>query len=98
MTRVIDHFMESDGQFIVMDYVEGEDLWEMLKKRGKAFPPDEVLRWADQLLDALCYLHKQDPPIIHRDIKPQNWKYRGLGILLAGNLEIFALHAYLKIN
>lgn len=82
MTRVIDHFSESDGQFLVMDYVEGEDLWEMLRKRGKAFPQDKVLEWADQLLDALCYLHKQDPPIIHRDIKPQNLKLSDSGQII----------------
>ncbi|HKR02509.1 MAG TPA: DUF4268 domain-containing protein [Pyrinomonadaceae bacterium] len=82
MTRVIDHFTEGDGQFLVMDYVEGEDLWEMLKKRKGAFPPNRVLEWADQLLDALCYLHKQEPPIVHRDIKPQNLKLSGSGQII----------------
>lgn len=74
LTRVIDHFSEGDGQFLVMDFIAGHDLWELLETRGEAFPVEEVLRWADQLLDALDYLHKQNPPIIHRDIKPQNLK------------------------
>jgi eukaryotic-like serine/threonine-protein kinase len=82
MTRVIDHFTEGDGQFIVMDYVKGADLWHMLKQREGAFPPNQVLTWADQLLDALSYLHGQDPPIIHRDIKPQNLKLSETGQII----------------
>ncbi|HWS98681.1 MAG TPA: protein kinase [Pyrinomonadaceae bacterium] len=82
MTRVIDHFTEGDGQFIVMDYVKGADLWHMLKQRDGAFPPNQVLAWADQLLDALSYLHGQDPPIIHRDIKPQNLKLSDTGQII----------------
>jgi TonB family protein len=74
MPRVIDHFDEGDGQFLVMDFVVGDDLLEMLNRRKSPFPPDEVLSWADQLLDALDYLHRQDPPVVHRDIKPQNLK------------------------
>lgn len=74
MTRVIDSFKETDRQFLVMDFVAGQDLWEMLEKNGGAFSQDKVLEWARQLLDVLDYLHKQAPPVIHRDIKPQNLK------------------------
>src|ERR687893_1798544 len=79
LPRVSDHFTEEEGQFLVMEYIEGDDLSEMLKKRGAAFPLPDVLAWADQLLDALDYLHTQEPSVIHRDIKPQNLK------LLPGN-------------
>ena len=81
---VSDHFTEDDGQFLVMQFIPGDDLEEMLSKRGEPFSVDEVLRWADQLLDALDYLHTQQPPIIHRDIKPQNLKLteRGQIVLL----------------
>lgn len=82
MTRVIDHFTENDGQFLVMDYVEGADLSDMLEKRGGAFPVEEVLKWADQLLDSLSYLHKQNPPIVHRDIKPENLKLPDSGQII----------------
>ena len=79
LPRVSDHFNEDEGQFLVMEYIPGEDLSEMLKRRGAPFPARDVLAWADQLLDALDYLHTQEPSVIHRDIKPQNLK------LLPGN-------------
>lgn len=79
LPRVSDHFTEGDGQFLVMQYVPGEDLFEMQTRRQGGFPQDEVLRWADQLCDALDYLHTQDPQIIHRDIKPQNLKLTARG-------------------
>src|SRR3989440_5632331 len=79
LPRVSDHFNEGDGQFLVMQFVAGVDLFEMLITRGASFPEDEVARWADQLCDALDYLHTQDPQIIHRDIKPQNLKLTARG-------------------
>ena len=74
LPRVSDHFNEGEGQFLVMEYIPGEDLSEMLKRRGAPFPARDVVAWADQLLDALEYLHTQEPSVIHRDIKPQNLK------------------------
>jgi len=84
LPRVSDHFSEGDGQFLVMQYIPGDDLMEKITRRRGPFPPDQVLTWADQLLDALDYLHTQDPQIVHRDIKPQNLKLteRGQIILL----------------
>jgi serine/threonine protein kinase len=74
LPRVSDHFVEAEGQFLVMEYIEGTDLGELLKARGGWFPVADVLAWADELLDALEYLHAQQPPVVHRDIKPQNIK------------------------
>jgi serine/threonine protein kinase len=79
LPRVSDHFTEGEGQFLVMQYIPGEDLFEMQARRQGAFPQAEVLRWADQLCDALDYLHTQEPQIIHRDIKPQNLKLTARG-------------------
>lgn len=84
LPRVSDHFNENDGQFLVMQYIAGDDLAAMLAQRNSPFSQEEVLVWADQLCDALDYLHTQDPQIIHRDIKPQNLKLttRGQIVLL----------------
>jgi serine/threonine protein kinase len=82
LPRVSDHFGEGDGQFLVMQYIAGDDLAQMIADKRGPFPPDQVLTWGDQLLDALDYLHTQDPQIIHRDIKPQNLKLTARGQII----------------
>lgn len=74
LPKVSDHFGENDEQYLVMEHISGDDLSKRLEAAGKPFPVSWVLFWADQLLDALSYLHTHEPPIIHRDIKPQNLK------------------------
>jgi serine/threonine-protein kinase len=77
LPKVSDFFSNGPRDYLVMDYIPGRDLREMMlnARRNKLFLPEkEVLRWAAQLADALDYLHKQDPPIVHRDIKPSNLK------------------------
>ena len=74
LPNVMDHFISADGyQYLVMTFIEGMNLAELLATRGKQSPAD-VLGWFGQVCDALTYLHSQNPPIIHRDIKPQNIK------------------------
>jgi serine/threonine protein kinase len=73
LPKVLDHFSEGKDLFLVMEFIPGDDLGRMLDE-GRTFAPAEVLRWADQLLDALEYLHRLDPPVLHRDIKPANLK------------------------
>jgi serine/threonine protein kinase len=88
LPHVTDHFTEVERQYLVMQFIPGKDLEELLTERmqetGGAFAVEQVLDWADQLLDALEYLHGHQPPIVHRDIKPQNLKLteRGEVILL----------------
>ena len=80
LPKVTDQFVEDNAQYIVMEYIEGEDLFERLRKSGRPFPVEEVLGWTDQLLEALDYLHGQG--IIHRDIKPQNLKVTKQGKII----------------
>src|SRR5689334_4673150 len=82
LPRVSDHFSEADGQFLVMQYIPGDDLSEMMARKRSPFPANQVLTWADQLLDALDYLHTQEPQIVHRDIKPQNLKLTSRGQII----------------
>ena len=74
LPRVTHHFFEGNGQFLVMDYIEGDTLDSLLDRRRCPFSYSEVLPWAEKLLDALEYLHSFSEPIVHRDIKPSNAK------------------------
>ena len=69
LVRVTDYFAWEGKQYLVMDFVEGEDLADRIKRQG-AQSQDQVLHWSDQLLDALGYCH--DCGLVHRDVKPRN--------------------------
>ena len=74
--QVYDFFIEDETVYTVMDFIDGESLDKPLK-RGERFPQSQVIKWAKQLLEALCYLHSPthgDPPkgYVHSDIKPAN--------------------------
>lgn len=73
LPRVIDHFTESGKYYLVMDFIEGEDLEVIMAKEGKeGLAEDKVVKYAIQVLDVLSYLHSRNPPIVYRDIKPPN--------------------------
>jgi eukaryotic-like serine/threonine-protein kinase len=74
LPRVTDHFVIGDqGQYLVMDYIEGEDLRQRMERQGNIQEDDAILLGA-AMCDALTYLHTRKPPILHRDIKPGNVK------------------------
>ncbi len=77
LPKVSDYFSEADLDYLVMDYVPGRDLKDIMneaRRAGKFLDEADVLNWTAQLCDALIYLHSQEPAILHRDIKPSNIK------------------------
>ncbi len=74
LPRVTDHFvMEGHGQYLVMDYIEGEDLRQRME-RLNTIPEEDAILVGAAVCDALTYLHTRRPPVLHRDIKPGNIK------------------------
>jgi len=79
LPRVSDYFTEGNRAFLVMQFVGGADLAETLAQQPGPIPKRVVVAWADQLLDALIYLHSHDRQVVHRDIKPHNLKVNANG-------------------
>jgi len=74
LPRVSDHFVVGEqGQYLVMDFIEGEDLRQRMERMG-AITEDDAINIGAAMCDALGYLHSRKPPILHRDIKPGNVK------------------------
>src|SRR5512144_1272438 len=84
LPKVSDFFSSGPRDYLVMDYVPGEDLRTLMleARRNKTFIPEEqVLNWARQIGNALAYLHGLQPAIVHRDIKPSNLKMTPSGLI-----------------
>lgn len=102
LPKVSDYFAEATSQgareYLVMDFVEGRDLQEILQeaiRRNEFLSETMVLGWAAQLLDALEYMHEQNPPVLHRDIKPGNIKLTPRGAI---KLVDFGLVKVLQVD
>ncbi|MFN2196585.1 MAG: serine/threonine protein kinase [Anaerolineales bacterium] len=84
LPKVSDYFSIGDRDYLVMDFVPGNDLRTLLmeaKRKNEFLDERQVLEWSNQLADALSYLHSQKPLILHRDIKPSNLKIMPNGLL-----------------
>ncbi len=84
LPKVSDFFSILENDYLVMDFVPGDDLRTLMIKAsqaGKFTPEEDVIAWATQLGDALTYLHEQETPILHRDIKPSNLKLTPSGLI-----------------
>jgi serine/threonine protein kinase len=84
LPKVSDFFSNDDRDYLVMDYVPGRDLRDLVaeaRQNGRFLAESDVLAWAMQLAGALEYMHRQEHSIVHRDIKPSNLKLTPSGIL-----------------
>lgn len=81
IAKVFDHFVENEHHYEVLEYIDGLDLRRFVKERGPQ-PEDFVLNWAEQICQILVYLHSQNPPVIHRDLTPDNLVLRVDGQLV----------------
>lgn len=74
LPRVIDYFVvPGQGQYLIMDYIEGEDLRQRIEREGR-IPEQEVVLIGAYICDAIDYLHRRNPTVVHRDLKPGNIK------------------------
>ncbi len=84
LPKVSDYFSHKGRDYLVMDFVPGRNLKELLdeaRRAGQFLDEKQVLNWTLQLCDALEYLHSQEPPVLHRDIKPSNIKLTPRGTI-----------------
>ncbi|MGW8226293.1 MAG: protein kinase domain-containing protein [Anaerolineales bacterium] len=82
LPRVTDHFViDGQGQYLVMDYIEGQDLRERIDVQGLLSDVDAVIL-GTAICEALAYLHSRQPQVVHRDIKPGNIKITPAGTVI----------------
>ncbi len=76
LPRVYDYFTVNNSEYLVMEYIKGSNLEDVAlhhwQQKSRPLPEKPVLIWMKQVLEALDYLHRQQPPLIHRDVKPAN--------------------------
>lgn len=81
IAKVVDYFVEDARNYLLLEYITGQDLRQFVRQNGLQ-PAKVVIGWALQVADSLKYLHEQNPPIIHRDVSPDNIVLNNTGSLI----------------
>lgn len=84
-----DAFDERGRYYIVLGYIEGSDLTDCIRaarQKNEAISIERILRWILSICDAVTFLHNQNPPVIHRDIKPDNIRITPAGVAILVDL------------
>lgn len=71
IAHVMDHFVDSGRHYLVVEYIQGQDLRKYVRQHGPA-SESKAVSWGRQIASIIAYLHNQPTPIIHRDISPDN--------------------------
>ena len=93
LPKVIDYFEDGEKQYLVMEYIKGKTLKELIEEKEEPFSEEEVIKWGLDISSALAHLHDHSPPIVFRDLKPQNIMINSSGQLKLidfGIAKIFA--------
>lgn len=80
IARIYDHFVEDGRHYMTLQYIQGEDLRRLVARRGP-ISERKVAHWLRQILSILRYLENQSPPVVHRDLTPENIVFRPNGSL-----------------
>ncbi len=81
LPRITDVFEENGSVFMVMDYIQGSTLEELIRS-DKPIPMKSIYQWSIETASALAYLHSCNPPVIYRDLKPSNLIIRPSGSIV----------------
>lgn len=92
LPRVTDFFEFQARFYYVMDFIEGNTLEQFLAQRGRPYAVEQVLQWANELCNALSYLHSQTPPFIHGNISPETILRAKDGRLVLLGMNMFPLY------
>jgi eukaryotic-like serine/threonine-protein kinase len=92
--KIFDYFSEGLRSYLVLEFIEGETLEDLMDQRRHPFEPEEVVQWGIDVCDVLAYLHSNKPPVIFRDIKPGNLMLRADGRLMVIDFGIAKVFEY----
>jgi serine/threonine protein kinase len=71
--RVYDLIEQGQSAHLVLEYIRGQDLLKLMENNNnRPFPLDQVVEWSRSICDVLEHMHSQTPPLVHRDVKPDN--------------------------